>query len=180
MCRCVERRTGCATIASAPSEPAKLASGIVDSPKSATSALKVIASMAPSEAPAETPSVSGEASGLCSSAWKMTPDTASAAPTSAAASTRGTRATKKICASMLSAHGFERLKTSARRIGVLPIVGASSSASAVSRPKPARPEKAGCRSPRRRSTACTSVLRAKRHHGEVTRTVVERHVASMS
>ena len=78
----------------------KLASGTVDRPPIATSALNVMASIAPSEAPAETPSVSGEASGLRSSAWKTTPDSASALPTSAAASTRGRRAMKKICASM--------------------------------------------------------------------------------
>ena len=58
-------------------------------------------------APAETPSVSGEASGLRSSAWNTTPAERQALPTSAAASTRGSRATKKICASTLSAKGIE-------------------------------------------------------------------------
>ena len=90
-------------MASAPSEPAKLASGTADRPSSEKSRLNVIAIIAPSDAPAETPSVSGEASGFRSSAWNTTPDSASALPTSAAASTRGRRATKKICASMLSA-----------------------------------------------------------------------------
>ena len=70
-----------------------------------------MASMAPRAAPAETPSVNGVASGLRSSACSTTPDAASAAPTSAAASTRGSRATKKICASTFSAHGTEVSKT---------------------------------------------------------------------
>ena len=95
---------------SAPSEPAKLASGTALTPSSEKSASKVIASIAPSDAPAETPSVSGEASGLRSSAWKTTPERARQLPTSAAASTRGRRATKKICASTLSANGIERIE----------------------------------------------------------------------
>ena len=69
-----------------------------------------MASMAPSAAPAETPSVNGVASGLRSSACSTTPDAASAAPTRAAASTRGRRATKKICASTFSAHGTDGSK----------------------------------------------------------------------
>ena len=56
------------TIVSAPTEPAKLASGTAEIPSSARSALKVIASIAPSDAPADTPNVSGEASGFRSSA----------------------------------------------------------------------------------------------------------------
>ena len=70
-------------------------------PANDTSRSNVIATIAPSDAPADTPSVSGEASGLRSSAWNTTPDSASALPTSAAAITRGRRATKKICASVL-------------------------------------------------------------------------------
>ena len=53
---------------SAPSEPAKLASGTADTPNSVKSACSVSASIAPSAAPAETPRVSGEASGFRSSA----------------------------------------------------------------------------------------------------------------
>ena len=78
----------------------------------------MIASIAPSAAPLETPSVSGVASGLRSSAWKTTPAAASAPPTSAAASTRGSRAMKKICASTLSANGIERSKTRASEMCV--------------------------------------------------------------
>ena len=84
----------------------------------------VMASIAPSAAPAETPSVNGVASGLRSSAWKTTPDEASAAPTSAAASTRGNRATKKICASTLAAHGIDQSSACARLMRVLPTSGA--------------------------------------------------------
>ena len=85
----------------------------------------MIASIAPSDAPAETPSVSGEASGLRSSAWKTTPDERERAADERRGETRGSRATKKICASMLSANGIERSKTAPRRIGVLPTSGAS-------------------------------------------------------
>ena len=46
-------------MASAPIEPAKLASGTAEIPSSEKSTLKVIAIIAPSAAPAETPSVSG-------------------------------------------------------------------------------------------------------------------------
>ena len=56
------------TIASAPSDPAKLASGTAEIDSSVKSARNVIAIMAPRAAPAETPSVSGEASGFLSSA----------------------------------------------------------------------------------------------------------------
>jgi hypothetical protein len=55
----------------------------------------MITSIAPSEAPAETPSVNGVASGFRSSAWKTTPAVASAAPTRAPDSTRGSLAMKK-------------------------------------------------------------------------------------
>ena len=71
-------------------------------PAAASCEGKVMASIAPSAAPAETPSVNGVASGLRSSAWNTTPAAASALPTSAPASARGSRATKKICASTLS------------------------------------------------------------------------------
>ena len=92
---------------------------------------KVIASIAPSAAPAETPSVNGVASGLRSSAWKTTPDAASAAPTSAAASVRGSRETKKICASVLSANGMLRSNTRRSEIGAEPTIGASRHAAAA-------------------------------------------------
>ena len=82
------------------------------------------ASIAPSDAPAETPSVNGVASGLRSSACRTTPAAASVAPTRPPARTRGSRATKKICASTLSSHGIERSNARASEIGVLPTVGA--------------------------------------------------------
>ena len=63
---------------------------------------------------AETPSVNGVASGLRSSACSTTPAAASVEPTSAPASTRGRRATKKICASTLSAQGIDGSKTRAQ------------------------------------------------------------------
>ena len=58
----------CIGFASAPIDPAKLASGTAEIPSSEKSRLNVIAIIAPSDAPAETPSVSGDASGLRSSA----------------------------------------------------------------------------------------------------------------
>ena len=48
-------------------------------------------STAPSAAPDEAPRISGDTSGLRNSPWNAVPATASAAPTSAAASTRGPR-----------------------------------------------------------------------------------------
>ena len=71
---------------------------------------KVIASIAPRAAPADTPSVNGVASGLRSSPWNTTPAVASVEPTSAPASVRGRRATKKICASTLSANGTDAVE----------------------------------------------------------------------
>ena len=85
-------------------------------PPIAQPAPNVIASMAPSDAPAETPSVYGVASGLRSRPWNTTPAAASVPPTSAAASARGSRAMKKICASTLSANGM-RSAEHARRTG---------------------------------------------------------------
>ena len=90
-----------------------------------------MASIAPSAAPAETPSVNGVASGLRSSACRTTPDAASAAPTSAAARTRGRRATKKICASTFSVHGTDGSKARPRSMAVLPSVGARMMATAA-------------------------------------------------
>ena len=111
-------------MAVATSEPAKLASGIDVIPSTLNSSLIVTASIAPSDAPAETPSVNGVASGLRSSAWRTTPAAASVAPTRPPARTRGSRATKKICASTLSSQGIERSNARASEIGVLPTVGA--------------------------------------------------------
>src|SRR6185437_16720945 len=54
----------------------------------------------------------------------------------AAASTRGRRARKKICASTLSANGVVRLKTWSSEILVLPTSGASRMAPAATAPKP--------------------------------------------
>ena len=48
-------------------------------------------STAPSAAPDDAPRISGDTSGLRNSPWNAVPATASAAPTSAAASTRGPR-----------------------------------------------------------------------------------------
>src|SRR5438874_1506756 len=91
-------------------------------------------SIAPSVAPDATPSVSGDASGLRSSAWNTTPATASPLPAIAAAMTRGRRATKKTCASTLSAYGIDRSNTRDSRIGVLPTSGANRIAAAASAP----------------------------------------------
>ena len=56
------------TMPRAPSEPKSVANGMAERPSSEKSALKVMASTAPSAAPADTPRVSGEASGLRNSA----------------------------------------------------------------------------------------------------------------
>src|SRR5262247_2727743 len=93
--------------------------------------------IAPSVAPADTPSVSGEASGLRNSAWKTAPASAMLLPTSAAATTRGSRATKNTCASTLSANGIERSNARPSEIDVLPTSGASRQHAAASTPKPA-------------------------------------------
>ena len=68
-------------MATASSEPAKLATGTAEMPTPPSDQLNVIASIAPSAAPAETPSVNGVASGLRSSPWNTTPAAASSAPT---------------------------------------------------------------------------------------------------
>src|SRR2546428_10597296 len=114
---------------------------------------------APSVAPDDTPSVSGDASGLRSRAWNTTPATAKLPPTSAAASTRGSRATKNTCASTLSANGIVRLNTRDSEIGVLPTIGATRPHTTVSAPNAAT-----VTTSRRR----TSVGAGKRHHREVT------------
>ena len=108
----------------APTAPRKLASGTVAHAAAANAPPKVSTSIAPSAAPAEMPSVKGVASGLRSSAWKTTPAEASALPTSAAASTRGRRAMKNICASTLAAQGCDQSKARARLMDVLPKSGA--------------------------------------------------------
>ena len=94
----------------------------------------MIASIAPSAAPAETPSVNGVASGLRSSPWKTTPALASMAPTSAPASTRGSRATKKICASTLLSNGTAESNTRRRLIDVDPASGPRMTAAAARPP----------------------------------------------
>jgi hypothetical protein len=96
--------------------------------------LKVITRIAPSAAPAETPSVKGVASGFRRSACMTTPAEASVAPTTAPDRTRGSRATKKIWASTLSANGMERSNTRARLIFVLPMSGASTQVTTASAP----------------------------------------------
>src|SRR3954468_2055336 len=158
------------TMISAPIEPAKLASGTPEAPATETSRFRMMASIAPSEAPAETPSVSGDASGLRSSAWKTTPARARLLPTSAAARTRGSRATKKICASRLSAYGRDRSNTALRWIGVPPTSGASSTAPAASAPN------ARSVQPTRRRIAAGSVTAAKGHNQQPACARVELHV----
>ncbi len=91
------------TTVMADSAPASEASGTGASGPIRMSAPNVMARMAPSAAPAETPSVSGAASGFRKSACSTAPAVARVAPTRAPAITRGRRATKKICASTLSA-----------------------------------------------------------------------------
>ncbi len=75
--------------------------------------------------------MNGVASGLRSSACRITPDAASALPTSAAASTRGNRATKKICASTFVAHGTDQSNARATLMCVLPMSGATTMAAAA-------------------------------------------------
>ena len=55
--------------------------------------------VAPSAAPDETPVTYGSVSGLRKRSWRITPATASAAPTSAAVSTRGIRICQKMALS---------------------------------------------------------------------------------
>src|SRR5687768_3670618 len=112
-------------MATAPSDPAKLAIGTAEKPAIPDDTLNVSASIAPRAAPADTPSVNGVASGFRSSACSTTPDAASEEPTSAPASTRGRRATKKICASVLFSKGTDESNTRARLIDVDPTSGAS-------------------------------------------------------
>ena len=98
--------------------------GTAENPAMPDGRSNVSASIAPSAAPAETPSVNGVASGLRSSACSTTPDAASDEPTRTPASTRGRRATKKICASAFSANGIDESKTRQRLIDVEPTSGA--------------------------------------------------------
>ena len=100
--------------------------GIDETPSIPTSSPNAIASIAPSAPPADTPSVNGVASGLRSMACSTTPAAASAAPTIAPDSTRGRRATKKICASTFCSQGMERSNAFASEMFVLPTVGAHS------------------------------------------------------
>src|SRR5436190_10117650 len=120
----------------ASSEPANAATGTADTPAKRTVQLNVMAVIAPSAAPVETPSVKGVASGLRSKPWKTTPAAANNPPTHAPASVRGSRATKKICASELSANGTEKSKTRRRWIVVGPTSGAARIVTSASAPKP--------------------------------------------
>ncbi len=95
----------------------------------------VSASIAPSAAPADTPRVNGVASGFLSSACSTTPEAASAEPTRAPASTRGRRATKKICASAFSANGTEASNTRRKSIVVDPTSGARRQVTTAPSPK---------------------------------------------
>src|SRR5437588_3911155 len=89
------------------------------------------------------------------------------APTSAAASTRGSRVRKKICASTLSANGCEPSNTRASEMCVLPASGANRQAIAASDPNPATV------AARRRRT---SVDAANRYHRHVPGARVVRHL----
>ena len=108
--------------------PARLAEA---TPPMTHPAPNVIATIAPSDAPAETPRVYGVASAFRSRPWNTTPAAASVPPTSAAASARGSRARKKICASTLSANGTDPLKTRENWIGVEPMNGAATTAATM-------------------------------------------------
>src|SRR5262245_44964505 len=80
---------------------------------------------------------------------------------------RGRRATKKICASVLSTYGIDRSKTLPRSMWVLPTSGARSRAAAARAPNPA-----SVHASRRRM----SLRSAKRHHRDMTGTRMELHV----
>src|SRR6187200_2471241 len=88
-------------------------------------------------APADTPSVYGVVSGFLSKPWNTTPAAASVPPTSAAASARGSLATKKICASTLSANGTEVLNTRENVSDVDPMNGAAMTATTIAPKQPA-------------------------------------------
>ena len=154
-------------MATATSEPTKLATGTAGRPSAASDQPNVMASIAPSAAPAETPSVNGVASGLRSRPWKTTPAAASEPPTSAPASVRGSRATKKICASALSAKGIEGSSARRRLTCVEPTSGARITAARASAPKPriAVAESAADRP--RHGTRVRAAMRRSRRHDEV-------------
>src|SRR5204862_1939355 len=89
-------------------------------------------------------------------------------PASAAATTRGRRATKNPCASTLSAYGIERSNTRDSRIGVLPTSGANRIDAAIIAPNT---ETTIARRPRmeRDGSSRTPDSRArKRHHRQAT------------
>ena len=128
--------------------------------------------------------MNGVASGLRSSAWNTTPAAASALPTNAAASTRGRRATKKICASTLSAKAIDGSKTRVRLMDVLPTTGASRQAPHASTPNPsmaraaraARARRASSRPPRHRPSRAAPAPMGERNDDEVTGGLVAAHV----
>src|SRR4051812_4594202 len=92
-----------------------------------------------------------------------------ALPTSAAASTRGRRATKKIWASMFSAYGMDRSNTAPSLTGVLPTNGASTQAANASMPNPPTVHTIRRRTGmRERSAGDRSVRSANRHNREMT------------
>ena len=123
-------------MARAPREPAKLARGTAADPRTVSGTPSVITSIAPSDAPADTPSVKGVASGLRSKACNTTPAAANAAPTSAPAMARGSRAIKKIWASTFSANGMVPSNTRLRLMLVGPMSGATTQVTTASRPNP--------------------------------------------
>src|SRR5262245_35854031 len=164
------------TIASAPADPAKLPTGIDETPSVVRSRCSVMTRSAPSVAPADTPNVSGDASGLRSSAWNTTPATANAPPTRAAARTLGRRATKNTCASTLSANGIDRSKTRARRIGVLPTRGARTMTTSVPAAKAAIVSNMRVASRDRVSVTATSARATNWHHRQMAGASVHRYV----
>src|SRR5512144_1719742 len=93
---------------------------------------------------------------------------ANALPTSAAAMTRGSRAMKKICASMLSAYGCELSKTFRRLMLVPPASGASRHAASARIPNPASVHARRLRTVDPRwAPGRDSVLSGKRHYREM-------------
>src|SRR5262252_7925451 len=122
---------------------------------------------APRVAPLDTPSVSGEASGFRRNAWNTTPATANAPPTRTAASTRGSRATKKTCASTLSAKAIVRSNARESEIAVVPTSGANVQTTIATAPNPAT-----VTTSRRR----TSERPAKRNHHQPPGARVDLHV----
>ena len=89
------RRAAIQTMTSVP-RPPTMASTVIHGRLERCSTMPMVA---PSAAPDETPVTYGSVSGLRKRSWRITPATASAAPTSAAMSTRGMRICQKMALS---------------------------------------------------------------------------------